>query len=108
MKQQESILQSNCVKWFRYQYPKALIFAVPNGGSRNLIEAKKLKKEGVMAGVSDLIVVFKNRMLFIEMKTEKGRQSKTQKEFQNRITALGYEYHICRNFDEFKSTIENN
>lgn len=31
-----------------------LLYAVPNGGDRNLHVARKLKAEGVMAGVADL------------------------------------------------------
>lgn len=43
-------------------------FSVPNGGSRNALEAKNLKLEGVRAGVSDLVIVFKGKVLFLEMK----------------------------------------
>ena len=43
-------------------------FAVPNGGSRNIREARNLKLEGVRAGVSDLVVVLKDKVVFIEMK----------------------------------------
>jgi hypothetical protein len=43
-------------------------FAIPNGGSRNSIEAKNLKREGVRAGVSDMQVILKDKVLFIEMK----------------------------------------
>lgn len=57
MKHHEHNLQTACVRWFRYQYPKDIILAVPNGGSRdNKKEAARLKAEGVLAGVSDLII----------------------------------------------------
>lgn len=103
----ESLIQTQCVTWFRLQHPNDLIFAVPNGGSRNLLEARKLKREGVMAGVSDLIVIQNNRIVFIEMKHEKGRQSKSQKEFENKVSNLGYEYHLCRSFGDFKTIVES-
>ncbi|MGL5958284.1 MAG: VRR-NUC domain-containing protein, partial [Phocaeicola sp.] len=35
--------------------PDKLLFAVPNGGSRNKIEAANLKRQGATAGVSDVI-----------------------------------------------------
>ncbi len=72
-------------------------FAVPNGGSRNAREAKNLKLEGVRAGVSDLVVVLKNRVLFIEMKRPPKKLkngnlsyagisvSKAQKEFLEKV-----------------------
>ena len=50
MKSKEANLQVGCITWFRYQFPKLskLLIAVPNGGSRNKIEAVNLKKQGVM------------------------------------------------------------
>ena len=46
-KKEEAKLQTNCFRWFDYQYPelKMLLFAVPNGGSRNVIEAANLKAQ---------------------------------------------------------------
>ena len=73
-------------------------FCVPNGGSRNKIEASNLKKEGVRSGVSDLIVIFKEKVLFLEMKQPKkvlksgklsnasSKQSPSQIEFMNSVT----------------------
>ena len=57
-KQSESQLQSECVRWFRYQYPefKNVLFAIPNGGKRNISTAKRLKSEGVVPGVADLFL----------------------------------------------------
>lgn len=47
MKKQESQLQIACVKWFNLQYRElqGLLFSVPNGGNRNIIEAKRFKVE---------------------------------------------------------------
>jgi hypothetical protein len=63
---------------------------------------------GAMAGVSDLIVVLPNKVLFLEMKSKTGRQSVDQKNFQHHIEELGFNYYIVRDFDEFKTIIENN
>ena len=54
MKDIEHRLQVACVRWFRLQHPNVLIFAIPNGGQRNVVTAKRLKDEGVVAGVADL------------------------------------------------------
>jgi len=43
-------------------------YANPNGGTRHIIEAVNLKKEGVKAGVSDITVVTPTKTLYIEMK----------------------------------------
>lgn len=106
MKKEESQLQRLCVRWFRLSYPNALIFAIPNGGSRNPIEAKNLKSEGVLAGVPDLQVISENKTFFVEMKTPKGRQQPTQREFEKKATAYGFKYYICRTFEEFQNVIQ--
>lgn len=104
----EDLLQQKCVIWFKNNYQmhgKGLIFAVPNGGTRNIIEAKKLKATGTMPGVSDLIVVLDSKVLFIELKTDLGKQSDAQKKFETKITNLNHEYILIRNEEEFKKTI---
>lgn len=110
MKHEESKLQKHCVMFFRKAYPQyaGVFFAVPNGGSRNAIEASRLKAEGVLAGVADLLLLVPNgqyNCLAIEMKTGKGRQSERQKEFETALTSNGGNYVVCRSFDDFKNEI---
>ena len=108
----EHQLQVECVKWFRLQYPHLAhaLFAVPNGGRRDATTGAKLKAEGALAGVSDIILLYMSGnygALLIEMKTKKGAQSDKQKEWQAKITSRGeYKYVICRCFDDFKREIE--
>ena len=84
---EEHRIQCTCVRWFSLQYPQldGRLFAVPNGGRRDAVTAAKLRAEGVVAGVADLILLKSNRdygALLIEMKTTKGRQSESQKKWQ--------------------------
>lgn len=107
----EANLQSSCVSWFDLRYPKLspLLFAVPNGGSRNKLEAVNLKRQGVKAGVADLILLFPrggHGALLIEMKYGKGRQRDTQKSWQRTAEAAGYRYVICRKLDEFMCEVK--
>lgn len=97
----ESEIQSACVEWFRREYPRYVIFSVPNGGSRNVIEAAHLRKEGALAGVSDLIILADGRVLFVEMKSGKGRQTRLQRAFQERVESQGFTYAVCRSLLEF-------
>ena len=106
MKSKEAQLQTMCVTWFRYQYPKLtpVLVAIPNGGSRNIIEATNLKRQGIIAGVADLILFVANKDfhgLCIEMKYDKGKQSEHQKQWQEAIEKQGYKYIVCRSFDSF-------
>lgn len=112
MKQQEHLLQCACVRWFAYQWPeyRGLLFAVPNGGARSKATAGKLKAEGVVAGVADLLLLVPSQgyhALCIEMKTETGRQSHEQKEWQAKVEAAGYKYVVVRSLEEFINTINN-
>lgn len=107
MKHQESSLQTQCVKWFRLQYPNLVIYAVPNGGSRNVREAQRLKSEGVLAGVADLTILLpQGKSLYIEMKVKGNRQTSNQKEFQQKAEALGHKYYVCYNFEEFEKVVK--
>lgn len=103
---EESKIQQAVVQWFRLQYPKYIIAAVPNGGYRNSKEAAIMQREGVLSGFSDLIVIAQRNVLFMEMKTPKGLQSDKQKEFQNKVSRLGFEYVICRSFEQSVLAIE--
>jgi len=105
----ESQIQIQCVRWFKYQYPQfaSLLVHIPNGRMRSKREAFLLKQEGVMAGVADLalFVPRSHPALFIEMKTPTGRQTDSQKLWQKAITDMGYKYVVCRSVDEFVDTI---
>lgn len=109
---EEDKLQSECVKWFRYQYPKLkqLLFHVPNGGKRNKVTAQIFKAMGVVPGVADLILLAPRKgygALCIEMKTPSGDQSPSQREWEKDVIAAGNKYALCRSFDEFEKTIKD-
>ena len=66
-----------------------------------------MKAMGVVAGVSDLVYLQPGgRVKFIEMKTETGSQSPEQKKFQLLAIGLGFEYVICRTFEDFRAAVE--
>lgn len=106
----EHQIQCSCVCWFRLVYPqlKYLLFAVPNGGRRDKVTGGKLKDEGVLAGVADMILLVSNggySSLCIEMKTPDGIQRDTQKLWQKEVEAAGSKYVICRSIDDFMSEV---
>lgn len=126
MKSREAYLQSECLKWFRYQYSRmaSALIHIPNGGSRSKIEVKQkdgtikkicregkeLKAMGATAGVSDLLLLIPRNgfgCLCIEMKTETGKQSIEQILWQSSIEKAGNKYVVCRNFDQFRTEVNN-
>lgn len=89
----------NQVPLFFPKLPDRLLFAVPNGGSRNIIEAANLKKQGVKRGVADVILLIPKKgyaSLCIEFKTAKGRQTDEQKEFHRQAEMCGSKYVVVR------------
>lgn len=111
MRDEEHRLQSACVRWFRYQFPALAhsLFAVPNGGRRDAATGARLKDEGVLAGVSDLVLLQRRGgygAMLIEMKTSSGRQAQTQRQWQRKVEADGYRYVVCRSIDDFTREVK--
>lgn len=104
---EEHRIQVSCVRWFRMAHPQLTprLFAVPNGGRRDGITGARLKEEGVLAGVADLVLLVPNakyHALLIEMKTPKGRQSDSQRAWQRAVAGNeDYLYVVCRSLEEF-------
>lgn len=106
MRNEESKLQQSCITWFRLQYPRLakLLSAVPNGSRRDVVTGAILKREGVVAGVADLILLIPKKgyaSLCIKMKYGKNGQSESQKEWQRLAEAAGNKYVVCRSLEEF-------
>jgi hypothetical protein len=93
-------------QWVKKTYPHLMIFHVPNGGNRNLQEALKFKRMGVVPGVADFLMFLYGANVAIEMKDEGGKQSDAQKKFQEDWERLGHHYEIARSLDNFKQIVE--
>jgi hypothetical protein len=101
----EAQIQQQIIIWFRNNYQikgKGLIFSVAN---ESTYSNKKFKNTGTMAGVSDLIVVLNGKTIFVELKTEIGKQSEAQLKFQKNIENLNQEYYLIRSLEQFKNEI---
>lgn len=108
----EARLQAACFEWFRYQYPKLkhLFFAIPNGGSRNKIEALNLKKQGVTPGVPDTFLAVPKRPysgLWIEFKHGSNTTTDEQARFLNLASSVGYATAVIYSVDEFMTLVTN-
>lgn len=79
------------------------LFHIPNGGSRNILEAAKFKKLGVKAGVPDLQLIVPNgeiHGLWIELKSKKGKLQPSQRLMIQRLEEQGYMCKVCFGADE--------
>ena len=102
MRQEEHLHQVAVFYWAAYQtgkYPGLeLMFAIPNGGKRHVSVARKLKAEGVKAGVPDILLPVPRGIyhgLFIEMKSPKGKTVETQDLWLDRLAKQGYKVAVC-------------
>ena len=91
------------VNWFRRTYPGVRIFAIPNGGARNIVAASRLKMEGVSPGVPDLFVPAWG--LWIEMKTTKGRVSPAQADWHQYLDSIGQVVVVAHSAEEAKEKV---
>lgn len=108
---EEHYLQCAEVRYMRAKHPDLshIFFSCPNGGKRTSLQAQWLKDEGLVPGVSDMILLKPNHLhsyLCIENKTPKGRQSPEQVLFQEAVEKNGGKYIIIRSLDEFMKAIE--
>jgi hypothetical protein len=106
--------QKALFKWAALLSPQLpgleLLFAIPNGGHRHLLVAKKMKAEGVKTGVPDMCLpVARGRYhgLFIELKRAKGgKASENQKRWLKALRDQGYLAKVCHGWVEAKNLIE--
>lgn len=106
MKHLEEHLQESCVRWFDYQYPshRLLLHHSPNGGRRDAREGARFKAMGTRAGFPDLILLLPSiagNYLAIEMKSDTGRQTESQKAMESAIVKAGGKYAVVRCFEDF-------
>lgn len=114
----ESDEQVAVVQWFRMQYPKEIIFAIPNGSwiagseGRKYALINKYKNEGLLPGVSDLFIACPKGIyhgMFVEMKDirkTKSSISEQQKIFLDTVLKKGYSSVVAMGFKEAKILIE--
>lgn len=87
--------QAGFVHWFRHQFPRVLIFAIPNGEHRSVSVGKRLKAEGVVRGIPDLFIPALG--VWIEMKRVKGgKLSKEQRETIRYLEGIGHTVIVGR------------
>lgn len=112
MKTRESDEQTQLMVWAEYmsgRYPELkLLYHIPNGGSRNSIEAYHLKQQGVKAGVPDLCLPVPRGTyhgLYIEMKVKGNKPTANQKEWIEKLREQGYKAEVCYGWEEASGVI---
>lgn len=113
-RQYEAAEQIKLFRWVdlvsKNYYPELrLLYHIPNGGSRNELEAVNLKKQGVRAGVPDLCLPVARggyHGLYIELKYGKNKPTEKQLEWIEALRDEGYAVSICWGFEAARAELE--
>jgi hypothetical protein len=100
-------LQAKCFQefWNKYPHLRRCFFHVPNGGSRNKIEASQLKASGVIPGIPDMMLLYNGTIHPMEFKTPTGIISDEQAKVHKAFAAQGITTYIIRSEADFWAAI---
>lgn len=85
-----------------------LLYAIPNGGFRNKIEASRLKISGTRAGVPDVHLAYPEGPyvgLWIELKIKGNKTSPEQDKWIARLRDAGHCVKVCYGFYEARDAV---
>lgn len=107
----EADIQKAFFRWVAYN-PKirALTFAIPNGGKRDVKEASHLKAQGVRSGVPDVFMAHPSSQyhgLFIEFKAKKNKLTENQEIWFKSLESKGYKCIVCYSLEDAIKFIEH-
>ena len=106
----EAQLQVQVMAYLDYQLPSLGMraFHIPNGGSRNRIEAVNLKRQGVRSGVPDIEILGPGGSSYwIELKTAKGSLRPAQEEWREWLMVNDFPYALCRSLADVEQFLTN-
>jgi len=86
--------------------PDVLWLHCPNGERRDKITGAKLKRMGVLAGASDLLLWHQGNSFALELKAPGGRLSEAQLEFLSRFNDAGGHTAIAEGLDRALACLE--
>jgi len=105
----EQKLQLECSKWlkkFLYESGEPqLYYHVPNERKATMAQMARLKAQGVLSGVSDVVLPLRSGEfsgIYCELKKAGGSPSKEQKQFLNSVAKEGYLAIVVNDLATFK------
>ena len=117
----EARIQQQIVRHYRNTYclkhhnQRCMMFSVPNESNGD--KAMKLIQTGLYHGCADLVIFHvkpsgpyryeETIPIFVEVKTETGKQSDNQKEFEAHCKQIGVPYFVVRSLEDFQAVISS-
>ncbi len=97
----EDDLQAAVCTLLKWALPAdATFWAVPNGGLRHKLEAARMTRQGIRAGIPDLHVVYRGRLYCLELKAPKGQLSATQMQMMRKLEVCGVPTAVIRELSD--------
>jgi hypothetical protein len=99
----EQALHRACAQFLDIALPDDVLwFHYPAGGFRKPVEAKILRSLGTRAGIPDLLIVHRGRLIAIELKGPGGRLTPAQKAMHQRLTLAGAVVTTAKSLEELQ------
>lgn len=98
------------VECYRYNLPQFALFAIPNGGARDVITGARLKAEGVRRGIVDLCLAAPRgdyHGWYGEMKVGTNKPSPDQQQVIEYLSQAGYKVEVHWTADSAIAAIKN-
>ncbi len=106
----EDLVQIAIMDYVKLVYPEAVCYHPPNEGKRTKFEQYKINVLGVKAGFPDLFIVYKNKIIALELKAENRNRnnavSDAQVEWIMLLNRAGIPSQVAFGFDEGREFID--
>ena len=107
--------QEALIKWFNLQYPKELMYCIPNQLIRSCQQAIIMAKRGLISGMPDVVVAKAKapwHSLYIELKqpslknVPRGGVSDAQQRVIRHLLSRRFKVLVCYGWDEAREAIK--
>lgn len=100
----EAQLQRAVMAYLALALPKdAVSFHPANEGRRSARAGADLKRQGMLPGLPDVMIIWRTQSYAIELKAGNGRLSAQQAATHRRLVGAGCPVSICRSIDDVEA-----
>ncbi len=104
MKRPEQALHRAAVQYLDAVLPDNSVFwHTPSGGYRTRAEAAIFAGLGVMGGIPDILILYRSKLIAVELKAPKGRLTEKQKAMHVRLMLAGAIVTTVTSLDELEN-----
>lgn len=99
--------QIKFVQFMRTFMPEIIVASIPNGAATTSANRIKLRNEGLLAGMPDIMVIAPDKILFLEFKRPdgKGRVSLEQESVLQKLKDMNHAAHVVESDYEARQLV---